>query len=208
MGRCFKRLSGGRHLSIGMQSDPEPLESSDNAEAAPSDDLQLVQLSLGGDVDAFERLYRGHAGRVFALCLRMTADRQRAESLTQDAFVRCWERMSGFRGTSSFSAWLYRLATNVVLEDMRTEKRRTTRVALAGDLGGETAGSTVIHIEDRLDLETAIAGLPDGARTAFVLHDVEGYKHDEIAQLTGRAPGTIRAQLHRARQLLMKALAK
>ncbi len=191
-----------------MLPDPEPLELSNNAEATAGDDLHLVQLSLGGDVDAFERLYRAHTGRVFALCLRMTADRQRAESLTQDVFVRCWERMSGFRGTSSFAAWLYRLATNVVLDDMRTEKRRTARVALAGDIGSEAAGKTVAHPEDRLDLEAAIAALPDGARTAFVLHDVEGYKHDEIAQLTGRAPGTIRAQLHRARQLLMKALSE
>lgn len=191
-----------------MLPDPEPLELSNNAEAAASGDLHLVQLSLAGDVDAFERLYRSHAGRVFALCLRMTADRQRAESLTQDAFVRCWERMSGFRGKSSFSAWLYRLATNVVLEDMRTEKRRTMRVALAGDIGSDAEVSILMRTGERLDLEAAIAALPDGARTAFVLHDVEGYKHEEIAQLTGRAPGTIRAQLHRARQLLMKALSK
>jgi RNA polymerase sigma-70 factor, ECF subfamily len=167
---------------------------------------RTVQAAQRGDLGAFEVLYREHVGRVHALCLRMSGDAVHARTLTQDAFVRCWERLSTFQGRSSFGAWLYRLATNVVLEDMRRHKRRVDRVALVGDLGGSVEAAVRDRVEDRLDLETAVAQLPHGARMAFVLHDVEGYSHDEIAVMTGRAPGTIRAQLHRARQLLMKAL--
>ena len=159
------------------------------------------------DPDAFEAVYREHVGRVHALCLRMTGDRREAEELTQDVFVRAWERLPGFRGESALATWLHRLAVNVVLERARGDQRRERRVVPTRDLAAispAAAGSP----DERLDLEDAIAGLPPAIRLVFVLHDVEGYRHDEIAQLTGGAVGTMRSQLHRARRLLMEALGR
>jgi len=171
-----------------------------------------VSRAQRGDVDAFGELYREHAGRVFALCLRMAGDRTQAEELMQDVFVRAWERLGSFRGEASFGSWLHRLAVNVVLTGARTARRREARVTLAEDLAavestGAAAGSRTSDPSLAIDLERAIAALPPGARAAFVLHDVEGFSHAEIAEVSGVAEGTVRAQLHRARKLLMEALA-
>ena len=171
-----------------------------------------VRRAQSGDVDAFEELYREHAGRVFALCLRMSGDRVQARELMQDVFVRAWERLASFRGEASFGSWLHRLTVNVVLTGTRTTRRREARVALVEDLSATEvhgAGGSVRLMDPgiAIDLERAIATLPPGARTAFVLHDVEGFSHAEIAELSGLAEGTVRAQLHRARRLLMKRLA-
>jgi RNA polymerase sigma-70 factor, ECF subfamily len=171
-----------------------------------------VSRAQHGDVDAFGDLYREHAGRVFALCVRMSGDRIHAQELMQDVFVRAWERLASFRGDASFGSWLHRLAVNVVLTGARTDRRREARVTLAEDLaavesgGGSSARRQVADPGTAIDIERAIAALPPGARSAFVLHDVEGFSHAEIAELTGLAEGTIRAQLHRARKLLMEAL--
>jgi RNA polymerase sigma-70 factor, ECF subfamily len=166
-----------------------------------------VRLAQRGDLAAFERLYRAHAGRVMAICLRLSGERRRAEELVQDAFVKAWERLSSFRGESAFGTWLHRVTVNVFLVAERGDTRRVARVALSEDLDElPVAGFGTSDPGDRIDLERAIATLPPGARTAFVLHDVEGYKHDEIAAMSGIAPATVRAQLHRARRLLMEAL--
>jgi RNA polymerase sigma-70 factor, ECF subfamily len=187
--------------------DPTPTDARPSKESA-------VSRAQHGDVDAFGDLYRQHAGRVFALCLRMTGDRVQAQELMQDVFVRAWERLRSFRGEASFVSWLHRLAVNVVLTGARTDRRREARVALAedlaaveGDFGTWRKHGAATDPGTAIDLEQAIAALPPGARTAFVLHDVEGYSHAEIAELTGLAEGTIRAQLHRARKLLMETLA-
>ena len=172
----------------------------------PEDD---VALATRGDRRAFERLYRAHTDRIFSLCARMVGDRSRAEELTQDVFVRCWEKLALFRGESAFSTWLHRLAVNVVLNDRQTEKRRRER----HDEGVEDM-DTIAHGEVRpepipglsIDLETAIAGLPPGARRVFVLHDVQGYTHEEIGEMLGVTAGGCKAQLHRARMLLREAL--
>jgi RNA polymerase sigma-70 factor, ECF subfamily len=172
----------------------------------------VVSRAQHGDVDAFGELYREHAGRVFALCVRMSGDRLHARELMQDVFVRAWERLGSFRGDASFGSWLHRLAVNVVLTGVRTDRRRDARVTLAEDLAaaesgrGSAGGVVAADPGTAIDLERAIATLPPGARSAFVLHDVEGFSHAEIAELTGLAEGTIRAQLHRARKLLMEAL--
>jgi RNA polymerase sigma-70 factor (ECF subfamily) len=166
-----------------------------------------------GGVEAFGELYRQHAGRIFALCIRMSGDRVHAQELMQDVFVRAWERLASFRGAASFGSWLHRLAVNVVLARARTDRRREARVAPAEDLvaaegrGGWSVAGGAADPGIAIDLERAIAALPPGARSAFVLHDVEGFSHAEIAKLTGLAEGTIRAQLHRARKLLMEVLA-
>ena len=172
----------------------------------PDDIMGLVKRVQAGDVAAFEPLYRSHVDRVYALCLRMSSDPAEAQELTQDAFVRCWERIGSFRGDSRFGTWLHRVAVNVVLEHRRTRNRREARVEPAADpemLGG---GAREPSDDERLDLERAIRKLPPKAQAVFILHDIEGYRHREIADMTGLAPGTLRAQLHRARRLLMETL--
>ncbi|MDP6778771.1 MAG: sigma-70 family RNA polymerase sigma factor [Candidatus Latescibacteria bacterium] len=171
-----------------------------------ADSDRLIRRAQDGDQTAFETLYRENAGRIYALSLRLVSDPRRAEELTQGAFVRAWEKLGSFRGESTFVVWLHRLTVNLMLEERRSEGRRTARVLVTDDEdllhGSASAGSP----EARIDLERAIASLPSGARTAFVLHDVEGYRHEEIAEMTGLAIGTSKAQLHRARRLLRKAL--
>ncbi len=166
----------------------------------------LVRRAQDGDRSAFEQLYRAHVGRIYALCLRLSGDPVRAEELTQDVFIRTWRRLGSFRGECAFSSWLYRLATNVVLGAFRSERRRTERErsGVEGSIGLASRGRA--STEARVDLEAAIHELPAGARTVFVLHDIEGYKHEEIANMVGIAPGTAKAQLHRARKLLREAL--
>jgi len=173
----------------------------------PPDDL--VARAQAGDQTAFRELYREHAGRVYALCLRLTGDSRDAEERTQDVFVRLWDKLRSFRGDSAFSSWLHRLAVNVVLNERRTTGRRERRVMPAEDpdnvVGAQHAapphGSGL-----SIDLERAIAELPDGAREVFVLYDIEGYGHGEIAALVGIAEGTSKAQLFRARRLLREKL--
>ena len=174
---------------------------------------ELVQRAQGGDDEAFGALYRAHVGRVHALCLRLAGDAQAAGELTQDVFVRAWEALPSFRGESAFGSWLHRLAMNVFLGKRRATGRRERRIfttdepALLERPGaGAGAGGERGQPGTRIDLEQAIAALPAGARAVFVLHDVEGYQHGEIASMTGIAEGTSKAQLFRARRLLRVAL--
>ncbi len=167
---------------------------------------EAVRLAQTGDQDAFEQLYREHAGRVYALCLRLSGDAVRARDLTQDVFVRLWEKLPTFRGESAFSSWLHRLAVNVVLAGRRSEFRRERVVMPTDDLDAVGRPAAQAPAGLRMDLEQSIAALPPGARAVFVLHDIEGYEHQEIAELTGIAPGTSKAHLFRARRLLREAL--
>ncbi len=174
---------------------------------APDD----VALAAAGDRRAFERLYRTNVDRIFSVCVRMVGDRARAEELTQDVFVRAWEKLGTFRGDALFSTWLHRLAVNVVLNERQAEGRRRDR----HDEGIEDM-DTIAHGDVRplpvpglsLDLERAIATLPPGAKKVFVLHDVEGYTHEEIAESLGITSGGCKAQLHRARMLLRRMLTR
>lgn len=165
----------------------------------------VVDQARAGDRSAFEKLYREHVGRVHGLCLRLTGDPAAAEEHTQDTFVRAWRKLSSFRGDASLSSWLHRIAVNSILQARRSEKRRRARVVTADPATLESAGSTT-PARLGIDLERAMATLPDGARSVFVLHDVAGYKHSEIAEMTGTAVGTVKAQLHRARRLLRERL--
>lgn len=174
------------------------------AEDSQPDDVRLAQ---GGDTAAFERLYRQQAGPVYALALRLTGNRDGALDLMQDAFVRAWERLASFRGESAFGSWLHRLTVNVFLNQSRTESRRRAREDILDD-GGDAdhvaqVGTDPAH---RLDLETAISKLPRSARIAFVLHEIEGFSHDEIAATLGLAAATVRSHVFRARHLLMEIL--
>jgi len=166
----------------------------------------LVEQAQSGDVRAFETLYRRTSDRVYAVCLRMSGDADRAAELVQDVYVRVWERLSSFRGESLFTTWLHRLTVNLVLQDRRSRGRREAREVGSPDLEryGRTARRAMPGT--RVDLERAIAALPDKARRVLVLRDIEGYKYDEIARITGVSLGTVKAQIHRARGLVKEAL--
>lgn len=190
---------------------PLPLMSSASGVLEPTrrvsqEDEHWISRALEGNTAAFERLYRKHCGRVYALCLRMTGDAALAEELAQDAFVRAWEKLDTFKGNSQFSTWLYRLTVNVVLTALRSRGRRMQREVAVEELPEQPAGAALASPGTMEDIEKAIAQLPQGARNVFVLHDVEGYRHEEIASITGTATGTCKAQLHRARRLLREML--
>ncbi|MEO5596709.1 MAG: sigma-70 family RNA polymerase sigma factor [Lysobacteraceae bacterium] len=188
-----------------MQPDVAPI--ADARPAADSDD-SLVRAAAAGDVAAFEMLYKHYARRVFAVVWRLVGGVDaRAEELTQEAFVRAWQALPTFRFESSFATWIHRLAVNTGLMELRA--RRTGEDQ---EIGGElldaigtddTAGQrTALGI----DLERAVATLPPRARAVLILHDVEGWKHEEIAIELGMAVGSSKAQLHRARGLLRARL--
>ena len=171
------------------------------AELPEPDDVLLAQR---GDSAAFERLYRLQAGQVYALALRLTGSRESALELTQDAFVRAWERLGSFRGESAFGSWLHRLTLNLFLNQTRADTRRVSRVDVLEDETDAPVAESDPAM--RMDLEAAIAKLPRGARVAFVLHEIEGFSHEEIAVTLGLAAPTVRSHVFRARRLLMEML--
>jgi RNA polymerase sigma-70 factor, ECF subfamily len=163
-----------------------------------------VALAARGDASAFERLYRAHASRVHSLARRMLGS-QDADEVTQDVFVRTWQKLGQFRGESAFGTWLHRLAVNVMIERRRSfaiMRERWSDDPVAVDRAMVGPGRSDL----RLDFEQAIEELPPGARQVFVLHDVEGYKHREIAGLLDITTGTSKRQLHRARMLMRRHL--
>ena len=180
-----------------------PAVSAADSSSPPAPDADLIRRAQAGDAEAFATLYHAHAGRVFALCLRMSADRARATDLAQDVFVRLWERLPQFRFESALGTWLHRLAVNTILESMRSELRRSARVTAVDDdvLHDVPAGDAPMDV--RIDLERALPHLPDGPRQVFVLHVLEGVPTEEIAALIGLAPATVRVHLHRARRHLL-----
>jgi RNA polymerase sigma-70 factor (ECF subfamily) len=169
--------------------------------------LERIRRAQSGDVAAFELLYREHSPRVYALCLRLKAgEKSDATELLQDVFIKAWRRLDTFRGDCAFVSWLHRLAVNTMLENARGDRRRTARVLPMEDTSRLAGAARSSDVEWRMDMETAIASLPRGARMAFVLHDVEGYQHQEIAEQLSVTVGTVKAQLHRARRLLRERL--
>jgi RNA polymerase sigma-70 factor (ECF subfamily) len=172
---------------------PEHFESADVARAA------------AGDQSAFERLYRGHVGRVYALALRL-AGAGEADDLTQEVFIRAWSKLGTFKGEAQFGTWLHRLAVNHILSRRTVLKRREERHATGETLLGRVLAPRQRTPGMRLDLEAALRMLPRRAREVFVLYDVEGYGHDEIAATLGVSVGTSKSQLHRARMLLREKL--
>jgi len=188
-----------------MEHRPGLTSASGASESAPkAADLEDAARAAAGDTRAFERLYRAHVGRIHGLVRRMLGADEAAE-VTQDVFVRVWQKLGTFRGDAAFSTWLHRVAVNVVLSRRAQLGARRDRFitddtvleTLPARPGGRTLG---------LDFESAMDRLPEGARAVFVLHDIEGYRHAEIAGLMGVSPGTSKAQLHRARMLLRRHL--
>ena len=172
-----------------------------------SEDSRWIAAALAGDTNAFAALYRKHLGRVNALCWRLCGGNESlAQEMTQDAFVRAWQKMHLFRGESAFGTWLHRLTVNVVLGDKRSRMRRLAHEQPMEEIPDGFLKSRDAGPATRMDLEKQIARLPDRARTVLVLHDIEGFRHAEIAQMADMAVGTSKAQLHRARKLLREYL--
>ena len=154
----------------------------------------------------FEALYRAHYRHVYAVTLRMTCDVSRAEDLTQEVFVRVWQKLPGFRGESALGTWIHTVAVRTTLEHMRSESRRHARVMTVEEPGRYAAEAKRAMPETAVDLERALAGLPPGARSVLLMHDVTGYRYHEIAEMLGVSLGTVKSQLNRARRLMMEAL--
>ncbi len=176
------------------------------ADRSAGGEVDLVRRAAEGDVESYETLYRKHVGRIHALCLRMARDPSEADDLTQETFIRVWERLGSFRGESGFSTWLHRVAVNVVVSELRGRGR--WRELFSAEEAPDAAATPAFSAGGDLDLERAIAALSPQARLVFLLHDVEGWKHGEIAEQTGIAVGTSKAHLHRARQLLREELSR
>ena len=183
---------------------PPPALSEPSMSADESPEGALVDRARDGDVAAFEALYHANVDRIHGLCLRMVGDRALAEDLTQEAFVRAWEKLSTFRGTSAFSTWLYRLAVNTVLSNRRSKKRRPEQpLEVVEPTASAPPEARPGH---RIDLERALLELTPQARLVFLLYDAHGFRHAEIAELVGISEGTSKVHLHRARKRLRKAL--
>lgn len=163
-----------------------------------------VAAAANGDTAAFERLYRAHEGRVYSLACRL-AGGDAADELTQDVFVRAWQKLDTFRAEARFGSWLYRLAVNVIYGCLRKRNARRRRFTRS-ELSLTRARARRDAADIRMDFDMAIEQLPDGAREVFVLHDVQGYKHREIAEIVGITAGTSKSQLHRARMILREHL--
>ncbi len=171
-------------------------------------ETRWVEKARAGDRLAFEQLYHRHCGRIYGLCWRMcSGDGALAEDMVQEAFIRAWNKLDLFRGDSKFGTWLHRLTVNVVLSDRRIRVKRLHREQeMVEDVERTLIGDRDVFAGLRKDLEAAIAGLPERARTVLILYDIEGYQHDEIAAMTGMAVGSSKAQLHRARKLVREIL--
>lgn len=168
-----------------------------------------ITAAKGGDRHAYHQLYRQHVGPVYGLCLRMLADKDAAEDVCQEVFVQVWLKLDNFRGESKFSTWLHRIATNQVFTHMRKQKSWWQRIVSKEDVANDDACAVNHIVEDHGelgDLDKHILKLPTRARQVFILFAIEGYRHEEIAQLMGMATGSSKAQYHRARQLLQEWL--
>jgi RNA polymerase sigma-70 factor, ECF subfamily len=192
------------------------IEQSASGTDAPSDEGLLVAAARGGDMTAFERLYRAHCSRVFGLCLRMTRRRDVAEDCVQQTFIRAWRSLGAFQGRSAFGTWLHRIAVNEVLMHQRNRATRaeldvrSERAAASEDYEYEELaqphGSNERDAGEVMDVERALATLPEGSRHVVILQAVYGYSHEEVADMLGVAVGTCKAQLHRGRKLLRERL--
>jgi RNA polymerase sigma-70 factor, ECF subfamily len=205
--KIVSRISRGA-AGKGNLTDPEQRQAGDSLEA------ELIEKAKRGDAGAFQALYDKHKRRVYSLCLRMTANTAEAEDLTQEAFLQLYRKIATFRGESAFSTWLHRLSVNVVLMHLRKKNLPVVSLEETTQGGEEDTPKKDFGAEDmalagsidRLQLQRAVDDLPPGYRTIFVLHDVEGYEHNEIAAIVGCSIGNSKSQLHKARMKLRDLL--
>jgi len=166
-------------------------------------DMTLCRLAAAGDIKAFEHLYKRYNRRTYSLCLRMTSSPTEAEDLTQEVFIQLFRKVGSFRGDSAFSTWLHRLTVNQVLMHFRRRSVKNEKTSEDGEIPEQTvtgsANPSKMQVIDRIALKNAIAELPNGYKNVFVLHDVEGFEHEEVARRLGISVGTSKSQLHKAR---------
>jgi RNA polymerase sigma-70 factor (ECF subfamily) len=191
---------------------PVGVAASSTTEPAPLSDHALAIAAGKGDLEAFEQLYQRHNRRVYSLCLRMTQNVSEAEDLTQDAFIQLFRKIGSFRGDSAFTTWLHRLTVNQVLMHFRKRSVKLERTTDEGETPVQivrgTENPNAMPVLDRIALDNALKQLPPGYRSVFLLHDVEGHEHEEIAKILGVAVGTSKSQLHKARMKLRRILRK
>jgi RNA polymerase sigma-70 factor (ECF subfamily) len=182
------------------------------ADTASSSDFQLAQSAAKGDMAAFEELYQRHNRRVYSLCLRMLQSAHEAEDLTQEVFIQLYRKIGSFRGDSAFTTWLHRMTVNQVLMHFRKRSVKNEKTTEEGETPVQVVSGTEnprkMPIVDKIALDRAIAQLPKGYKTVFILHDVEGHEHEEVAKILGCSVGTSKSQLHKARMKLRKLLKK
>jgi RNA polymerase sigma-70 factor, ECF subfamily len=191
------------------------LQSTSSREAAvkitkPVSDYELARTASEGDMRSFEELYARHSRRVYSLCLRMTANTAEAEDLAQEVFIQLYRKAGSFRGESQFTTWLHRLTVNQVLMHFRRRGVRLEQTTEDGESPVRVVPGTEdqarMPVVDRIALDKAVGQLPPGYRAVFVLHDVEGHEHEEVARLLGCSVGTSKSQLHKARMKLRQLL--
>jgi len=188
------------------------LTAAKKTEPAPNSDLALAIEAGKGDMEAFEKIYERHSRRVYSLCLRMTQNAAEAEDLAQEAFIQLFRKIGSFRGDSAFTTWLHRLVVNQCLMHFRKRSVKLEKTTEEGETPDQTVPGTAdparMPIVDKIALENAIDQLPAGYKNVFVLHDVEGFEHEEVARILGCSVGTSKSQLHKARLKLRKLLKK
>ena len=179
-------------------------------ETSQTTDYELAQKAAQNDMGAFEELYQRHNRRVYSLCLRMTGNVSEAEDLAQEVFIQLFRKIGSFRGESAFTTWLHRLTVNQVLMHFRRKGVRLEQVTEDGESPQQvvqgTENPSQMPVVDRIALDKAVSQLPPGYRAVFVLHDVEGHEHEEVARLLGCSVGTSKSQLHKARMKLRQLL--
>jgi RNA polymerase sigma-70 factor (ECF subfamily) len=175
-----------------------------------SSDYALAQRAAQGDMESFEVLYQRHHRRVYSLCLRMTQNVQEAEDLTQESFIQLYRKIGSFRGDSAFTTWLHRLTVNQVLMHFRKRSVKMEKTTEEGETPVQIVKGTenprAMPVVDRIALDNAIAQLPPGYKSVFILHDIEGHEHEEVARMLGCSVGTSKSQLHKARMKLRRLL--
>ncbi len=179
---------------------------------ADTPDIELCRLATAGNIAAFELLYQKYHRRTYSLCLRMTSSQTEAEDLTQEVFIQLFRKIGSFRGDSAFSTWLHRLTVNQVLMHFRRRSVKNEKTSDDGEMPEQTVAGSAnpnkMQVVDRIALKNAIAELPNGYRRVFLLHDVEGFEHEEVARIMGISVGTSKSQLHKARLKLRGLLVK
>jgi RNA polymerase sigma-70 factor (ECF subfamily) len=201
------------HSEQGVKAD-DVMFANENAVAnvAKATDFELAQVASKGNMAAFEEIYRRHHRRVYSICLRMLQNASEAEDLTQDVFIQLYRKIGSFRGDSAFTTWLHRMTVNQVLMHFRKRTVKFEKTTEEGDTPEQivsgTANPEKMRIVDKIALENAIEQLPAGYKNVFVLHDVEGFEHEEVARILGCSVGTSKSQLHKARLKLQKLLKK
>lgn len=191
---------------------PTPVVAENESIEADVTDLRLTQMAAQNNIAAFEMLYERHHRRVYALCLRMTNSQTEAEDLTQEVFIQLFRKMSSFRGDSAFTTWLHRMTVNQVLMYFRRRSVKNEKTSESGEMPEQTVSGTEnprkMPVVDKIALKNAVKELPNGYRNVFILHDVQGYEHEEVAKLMGISVGTSKSQLHKARLKLRGLLIK